>query len=142
MEPAQLEAEGWSRVPTSRFSAAIGPVWMRGERGARTLGLQTGDEAANDHLRSVHGGALMTFADISLGFGVADLLSAPNLTTVQMQYQFAGAARVGSFVTCEPEVVRRTSQLVFIRGLFSADGKVIGSADAIFRIFETLPPAR
>jgi acyl-coenzyme A thioesterase PaaI-like protein len=137
MDAAQLEAEGWQRLPTQAFSAAIGPTFMRGEPGARTVALPTSPAIINDHGRSVHGGALMTFADMSLGLAVADLLEAPMMSTVQLQYQFAGAVSAGSLVTSQPEVVRRTRQLVFVRALFEADGKVIGSADGIFRVFDT-----
>jgi len=132
---ADLEADGWQRLPTLNFSAAIGPTFMRGEPGARIVALLTGPEIANDFMQSVHGGALMTFADISLGVAVADLLPEPNLSTVQLQYQFAGAVPAGSLVTCRPEIVRQTRQLVFARALYEAGGKVVGSADGIFRTF-------
>ncbi|MEO6091594.1 MAG: PaaI family thioesterase [Novosphingobium sp.] len=138
MDVATLEAEGWERLPTRSFSAAIGPTFARGETGARTIALLTSAEIANDHARSVHGGALMTFADIALGSAVADVLGARTLTTVQMQYQFAGPVRPGSLLTCAPEVVSRAKRLVFVRALFEADGKVVGSADGIFRVFEAL----
>ena len=132
---ADLEADGWQRLPTLNFSAAIGPTFMRGEPGARMVALLAGPEIANDFMHSVHGGALMTFADIAMGACVADLLSEPKLSTVQLQYQFAGAVPAGSMVTTRPEIVRQTKQLVFARALFEAEGKVVGSADGIFRIF-------
>lgn len=135
MDLAKLEAEGWERLPTRAFSAAIGPTWKRGEPGSRTVALLSHEGTANDHIGTVHGGVLMTFSDIALGVAVVDAIGAPNCATVQLQYQFAAAAPIGSLITCEPEVVRKTSQLVFARGLIKADGKVVGSTEGIFKVF-------
>ncbi|MDE8653507.1 PaaI family thioesterase [Novosphingobium album (ex Liu et al. 2023)] len=137
MAETALAADGWEQVHTTVFSAAIGPTWMRGRPGAREVALPTDKRVANDHMGMVHGGALMTFADIALGIAVVDEIGGAHCATAQLQYQFAGGAKIGSLVTCEPEVVRRTSTMVFTRGLFKADGKVIGSADAIFKVFPT-----
>ena len=139
MDAASLVAQGWERLPTRAFSAAIGPTFASGEPGARTVALPSNPDNANDHIGSVHGGVLMTFSDIALGVAVVDAIGGPNCATVQLQYQFAGAVPVGSLVTCEPEVVRRTRQLVFVRGIVKADGKVVGSTEGIFKVFESSP---
>jgi acyl-coenzyme A thioesterase PaaI-like protein len=139
MDIAKLESEGWERLPTRVFSAAIGPTWKKGPPGARVVAMMGDQAVANDHMGMVHGGALMTFADIALGVAVLDAIGEPRCATLQLQYQFASGVPVGSFITCEPELVRKTSQMVFVRGLIKADGKVAGSAEAIFKVFE---PAR
>lgn len=136
MDETVLEADGWVRLPTAHFSAAIGSTWMKGDVGARTVGLLAGEVTRNDHMGTVHGGALMTFADIALGVVTVDAIGAPSCATAQLQYHFAAAAPTGSFITCEPELVRKTSQMVFARGLVKADGKVVGSADAIFKVLD------
>ena len=64
------------------------------------------------------------------------MIGSANCATVQLQFQFASAARADSFITCHPEVVRKTSQLVFMRGLIEADSRAVGAADAIFKILE------
>lgn len=128
-----MEAAGWTRLPTSRFSAAVGPAWVRGEPHNRTVALLAQERIVNDYGAVVHGGALMTFADMALGIGASDALDGQPLVTAQLQYQFAGAIPMGKLITCEPEVVRRTSQLVFMRGLVKADGEVVGSTDGIFK---------
>lgn len=135
MDLAQLEADGWERLPTTAFSAAIGSTWRKGEPGKRIVALLAHEGIVNDYGAVIHGGALMTFTDIALGVGAADAIAGHSYVTVQLQYQFAGAARMGSLITCEPELVRKTSQLAFLRGLIKADGEVIGSADGIFKAF-------
>lgn len=126
-------AEGWTRLPTRAFSATIGAAWVKGEPGARTIGLVASEDIVNDYGQVVHGGALLTFADMVLGMGASDALDGGPLVTAQLQYQFVGGVKVGQVVTGEPELVRKTSSLVFVRGLFKADGVVVGSADGIFK---------
>jgi uncharacterized protein (TIGR00369 family) len=136
MDAETLEAEGWTRLPTHAFSGVIGSTWITGERGNFTVGLLADPIALNENIGIVHGGALMTFADIAFGAVVADVIGTANCATVQLQFQFASAARAGSFITCSPDVVRKTSQLVFMRGLIEADSRTIGAADAIFKILD------
>jgi acyl-coenzyme A thioesterase PaaI-like protein len=136
LDEAALEAAGWQRLPTAAFSAIVGPTWQKGEPGERTVALLAHDGIVNDYGRVVHGGALMTFADIALGVGAADAIAGHSYVTVQLQYQFAGGVPVGSLITCVPELVRKTSSLAFVRGLVKADGETVGSAEGIFKAFK------
>jgi acyl-coenzyme A thioesterase PaaI-like protein len=133
LDEAGMIAAGWSPLPTAGFSAAIGQTWVRGDPGGRTMALVAHDGVINDFGRLVHGGALMTFADMALGMGASDALDGGHLVTVQLQYQFAGGVKLGQLVTCAPELVRRTSSLVFVRGLIQADGETVGSAEGVFK---------
>lgn len=143
MDEAALKAEGWTRLPTKKFSADIGPTFIRGERGRRTVGWLPDPRTENDHGGMVHGGAMMSFADVALGSGVADAVHEGFFfVTAQLQYHFVAAAPLGTLITCAPEVVRRTSQLVFVRGLILAGEKTIGSADGIWKVLEPEKLAR
>jgi acyl-coenzyme A thioesterase PaaI-like protein len=128
--------DGWVKLPTSGFSAAIGAIHVRGEPGERIAAIDCGAEVSNERVGNVHGGALMTFADIALGIRVADAVGHAQMATVQLLYGFAGGVPVGSRLTCRGELVRRTRTLVFVRGLFEAGGKTVGTADGIYRVFE------
>ena len=134
---AFADEDGWRHLPLAAFACVIGAVHVRGEPGARTMALDCGPEIGNDRIGNVHGGALMTFADLAFGICVADATGQRQMATVQLSYSFAAGVKVGSRLTCAAELVRRTSQLVFVRGMFEADGKVVGSAEGIFRVFET-----
>lgn len=137
MDAAALEAQGWHRLPTIRYSAAIGETWIRVDGEEMIVGLHAGEHLANDNLGIVHGGAMMTFGDMALGCAVGYGKGEPaHFVTAQLQFYFTAAARIGSFITCRPEVVRRTSQMVFVRGLFEADGRTVASADGIFKMLD------
>ncbi|MCJ2177626.1 PaaI family thioesterase [Novosphingobium album (ex Hu et al. 2023)] len=140
---AALEQDGWQRLPVVRYSAALGPTWMRlGEHGLE-VALLAEEHLANDNLGIVHGGAMMTFADMALGCGVGhalrkgEPLSDPahsRFVTAQLQVHFVSAGQVGELIVCRPEVVRATSSMVFMRGLIEAAGRTVASVDGIFKV--------
>lgn len=134
MTDAELEAQGWTQAVMQHFSAALGPIWLRGEPGDREVALFTTKRVVNDFEGMMHGGALMTFADIALGIAAADTLRPPLMATAQLQFHFTAAAPIGVLLTCKPEMVRKTSHLIFVRGLFEADGRTVGMADAMFKV--------
>ena len=137
MEAAELEAAGWRRLPAVRYSAALGPTYQIVRDGVLTVALIAQEHLGNDNLGIVHGGAMMTFADMALGSAVGHANNfQPNFVTSQLSIQLVSAGRVGQFITCNPEIVRKTRSLVFVRGLFEADGKVLASADGIFSILQ------
>lgn len=131
-----LLAEGWRRLPTVRYSAAVGPTFDRIVDGRLQVALLAQEHLGNDNFGIVHGGAIMTFADIALGRAVGYATKETHFVTAQTQFQFVAAASVGQLVVCEPEIVRATSQLVFVRGLIEAGGRTVASADGIFKLLD------
>ena len=152
LDEAQLKAGGWQRLPTVRYSAALGPVYARErEGGGVDVGLIAQEHLGNDSFGIVHGGALMTFADMALGCAVGLAVhgkqsfggpEAAPFVTAQMQVQFTAAAKVGSFLLAPTEVVRKTSQLLFVRTLIEADGRTVASADGIFKLLDAVKMER
>jgi uncharacterized protein (TIGR00369 family) len=136
VDAQQLTADGWKPLPTQNFSAAIGTAWIRGEPGDFEVALVVDEVNQNDHMAALHGGALMTFADIALGCAAAGALGHHNLTTAQIQVQFTASAPIGTLVIARPEVVRQTRKLVFVRSLFIGGDKTIASADGIFAVLD------
>lgn len=136
MTDAEFEAGGWHKLPTKQFSTALGQIWLRGEKGAREMGVFTTAAIANDHMGMVHGGAMMTFADMALGSAAGEALGGAYMATAQLQFHFTAATPIGVLLTCKPELVRQTSQLLFVRGLFEADGRTVGMADAMFKALD------
>lgn len=136
MDASQLIAEGWSSIEAGGLTGELGPFWVRGTSTNRELGFVAQNRHGNNHIGTVHGGMIMMFADTSLGYGVCDALGGFNCATAQLQLQFVAAARIGEFFTCRPELVRQTSQLVFMRGLIVSGGKTVASADGIWKVLE------
>ncbi len=123
-------------MPGTHFNATAGPYWVRQEANGRMAGLLSEDGHGNGHVGTVHGGVLMTFADIALGIGVVDAANTRDCVTLQLQMQFVAAAKIGSFLTCKPELVRCTSQIVFMRGLIMAGERTVASADGMWKLLD------
>lgn len=131
---AALEAEGWEKLPVGPFSRSIGQSWAIHRGGAIEVGVLFDDLVANENFGIVHGGAMLTFADIALGYVTGSSIGGDSCVTVQMNYQFAGAVQIGQFCICEGELVRKTKQLVFARGIMKVEDRIVGSADGVFKI--------
>ena len=139
MNADELRAAGWSVVElgeSAGFSGEVAPIWTRRRDERTAIGFLADRRHINNHAGTIHGGALMTFADIALGYVVVQLLGAPRCVTVQMQMQLVASPRVGNFIHCEPEILRHTSHLVFVRGLIHAGEKPVASADGIWKVLE------
>ncbi len=135
MTPAALEAEGWRSITTEGFTGEVGPFWVRHEDGDVAMGLIVEPRHANSHIGTLHGGVVMTFADIALGSGAANLLGEARLATVtaSMETKFVATAKIGEFISCKPEVIKETRHLVFVRGLIKAGDNTIASCEGIWK---------
>lgn len=133
-----LEKKGWSSGIFDAFSGQLGPVWTRGRGvdGELEVAFHATEAHTNGHLGTVHGGLLMTFADVSLGMKVGETIGGPRCTTVSLQVQFVSAGKVGDFLICRPEVVRRTRHLMFMRGLITAGDRPVATAEGIWKIWD------
>lgn len=134
-----MQAAGWVAREARGYTGFIAPLWSRGTAGVdRAVGFIADARHANYH-GTVHGGALMTFADIALGWIAADALDATNCVTVQLAMQFVAAPKLGEFVHCSAELVRQTSQIIFVRGLIKADDRTVASADGMWKVVDPRP---
>lgn len=133
----QLSDAGWQQLNASGgFTGHVGPYWKRKHNGQVAVGLVVDERHTNSHLGTLHGGALMTFADIGLGFAIVEAMGseAHRCVTTSLNTQFVGIAKVGDFIRIEPELVRQTKNLLFVRGLILAGEKVIANVDGIWSV--------
>ncbi|MEQ1754782.1 MAG: PaaI family thioesterase [Micropepsaceae bacterium] len=116
------------------FEAYLGPYFERELEGGREFGFIIDDRHTNAQ-NVAHGGALLTFADAALGYALWDATGKAPCVTVSQQTQFISSAETGDFVTCKPELVRKTREIVFIRGDFMVGARVVFTASAVWRIW-------
>jgi uncharacterized protein (TIGR00369 family) len=136
MDSDALLAAGWESISVEGFTGIVGPFWRRETDTEIEIGLIVRPDHCNSHLGTLHGGVIMTFADIALGSGAAKLLgeARSRAVTASLQTHFVSVAMVGEFVSCKPEVVHQGKQMFFVRGLIRTDQKVIASADGIWKL--------
>ncbi len=115
------------------FEIHVGPVFERGEGIGRHYAFRVQAHHANLGGR-LHGGMLMTFADLTLGQAVWDATGNAPCATLNMQTQFLNAAREGDLVEVQPVIARQGRSLVFARGDFQVGPEVIFTASSVWKL--------
>ena len=129
--PNPLDA-GWEAMDDPGFIGLVGPMLRRSCSDHDEYGFVA--EAKHANLNNVvQGGMLMTFADRAFGC-VAWKVAGRSTATIQFDMQFVSAAQIGEFIETQPEVVRRTSALVFMRGTLVAGPRIVATAHGVWKI--------
>lgn len=126
-------SEGWKPLRAGGFPGIAGPYLGRREGNGWIYGFTA--EARHLNVGGVvHGGALVAFADETLGMTLWEAAERRPLTTVQLNTQFIAAVREGEFVTLRAELLRRTRSLLFVRGLLRVEDRTVAALDGVWKI--------
>jgi uncharacterized protein (TIGR00369 family) len=109
---------GWSTWSEGGdpYETAIGPFFFRVDQGRPRCAFQPRREHLNGG-GTIHGGALMSFADFSL-FAIAHRnLGAAHAVTLTCNCEFIGAGGLDGLVEADGEVIRETRSVIFLRGI-------------------------
>jgi len=115
------------------FELHVGPVFETGTVGSKRFAFRVDERHVNAR-GVVHGGMMMTFADAALGQAVWDFTDRVPSVTMNMQMQFIDGARLGDLVEVQPELVRKTRALVFMRGDFTANGRTLMTISSVWKL--------
>lgn len=123
----------WKWSGHDPFEDASGPFFVRRDDRGIVTGFLPEAKNANGH-GTVHGGALMTFADYTLFMIGGSDGDEVNGVTVTMNCEFVSAATPGQMLTGRGECVRSGRSLIFVRGMiFSGDEAVMSFSGTIKR---------
>ncbi|MFM9865638.1 MAG: PaaI family thioesterase [Micropepsaceae bacterium] len=126
---------GWTYAEQfDPFEAYLGPYFHQIVDGAHEFSFIVDDRHTNA-AGIAHGGALLTFADATLGYALWNATDRAPCVTVSQQSNFLSPANIGDLIACRPEVVRKTREIVFMRADFKADDRIIFSATAVWKIW-------
>ncbi len=139
----QPQTQTASRIPAGMkpldlpvgFMGVNGPLWGRlDDDGLPLMGFVV--EPRHTNPASIcHGGMLMTFADMLLGFTVSLAVGGKKfLPTIQLGGDFVGPAPLGAWVAGKGRLVRQTRNLGFADALITADGAACLRANGIMKI--------
>jgi uncharacterized protein (TIGR00369 family) len=110
----------------------VGPFWERRVDGGIQIGLVC--DARHDNGRgNMHGGVLMTLADLGMGAAARSGGDDVQCATVQLDVAFMQAVDIGEFVTTECHIRHQTRRLIFVSGMLKAGGKAVASAQGVFK---------
>lgn len=82
----------------------------------------------------VHGGLLMTMADLALCAACRDGLDGARAITVSLNAEFLAAGLEGDFVSAKAELTRRGKSMAFARCILSAGDRRIMTASAVTKL--------
>lgn len=134
--PARVVAApaGWTAARQfDFFEAYLLPFFERTIGGTREFAMIL-DERHLNAANVAHGGALMTFADAVLGYAIWDATDNAHCVTVSQQTQFLSPAVAGELIQCRPVVVRKTREIVFVRGDFFCGERAVFTASAVWKL--------
>jgi uncharacterized protein (TIGR00369 family) len=108
------EPEGFVAVRRGgEFGASLGPLYVKRDGAGAVLAIRIGKR----HLNSqgvVHGGFLLTFADIALGMAVAEAQQPPEpARTVNLTADFLDVAKDGDLIEARVDLQKVGRRLAF-----------------------------
>jgi uncharacterized protein (TIGR00369 family) len=108
--------EGWLTWVGDPYEDMVGPFYFRTEDDGRTGGAFVPEAKHANGGGIVHGGALMSFADATIGAFLYIGLNGQFAVTVTLNCEFVGAGVVGSPIYATGRIVRDTKSLAFVHG--------------------------
>jgi acyl-coenzyme A thioesterase 13 len=117
---------------TSPFLESTGPFYYRRDGERLIVGLRVLEKHTNAR-GFAHGGLLMTFADIALGYSLAGRYDPPaSFVTASLTADFAGSAKLGDWIEAYTDVQKAGSRLAFVNAYLTVEGERILRASAVF----------
>jgi len=134
-ETAAAVPAGMKELTFMGFMEVNGPLWGRiDDDGMPVMGFRVELRHCNP-MQTCHGGMLMTFADMLLGFTVSVAVGGKKfLPTVSLSGDYVGPSPLGSWVEGKGRLVRATRSLGFAEALITADGAPALRTSGIMKI--------
>ena len=130
------EFAGWKTYDThGTFDQVVGPFYFRPDPDGR---MRCAFRAQAKHMNMggrMHGGCLMTFADIALFQIAYQEMEGASGVTVQLDSTFIDAVHEGDLVEATGEVVRAGKSLIFARGQIQVGDRTVMTFSGVIRKF-------
>jgi acyl-coenzyme A thioesterase PaaI-like protein len=119
---------GWSHFSTKdTFSGHAGPFWFRDD-GTKTPGVGFVSRKIHTNFHGViHGGALMTLADMALFNICFHAIGRFQGVTLSTTVDFIAAGPVGEFIEATGEATKASGSVLFARGRILAKGATLAT---------------
>lgn len=127
---------GAENISRGGFNAYAGPFWrLADEDGAKRYALRVEPKHMNSS-GSLHGGVLMTFADIAMSQTSRAVSGASTCTTVSLTCDFTGPGKLGDVIIAQVRVTRQTRTMVFLSAELVCEKRTLGVATGLWKILE------
>ena len=121
-------------ISIAGFNHHAGPIWrLRAEGEVRRFALVVAEKHMNGS-GSIHGGMLMTFADISMSQTSRAVSGAKSCSTVSLTCDFVGPGKLGEILESRVRVTRQTRTMVFLSADIVCGDRAIAVATGLWKI--------
>ena len=130
--------EGYESVFESGFNGFLGPIYMKEISDQRRHFILP---VRPEHLNAggvVHGGVLMSLADVALGVTVVRT-TGRAAATISLDSNFLAAGKLGEMLEAEAEVTRATRDVVFVKGRVYTEARTLLTAQGIWKHIRITP---
>jgi uncharacterized protein (TIGR00369 family) len=125
---------GAENISLGGFNLYAGPIWRLPPDGeVRRFALVVAEKHTNGS-GNVHGGMLMTLADVSMSQTSRAVSGAQSCSTVSLTCDFVGPGRLGDILECRVRVTRQTRTMVFLSADIAAGERVVAAATGLWKI--------
>ncbi len=131
------EWAGWGRwsmdVP---FEQHAGPFYIRRHEDGDAMGGFIPQDHNCRHGGTVHGGALLTFADFSLFVIAAEALAGQDGVTVSLNSEFLSPALPHKRLTSRGKVIKAGKRMIFVQGQMEQEGRPVLAFSGIIAVIQ------
>jgi acyl-coenzyme A thioesterase 13 len=114
----------WGEFPRGSFAAATGRLLFKPNGPGRALTRMFPTEAHINMGGSIHGGAVMSFIDMSLfAGGLCAGMARGHYVTLDLTTHFLARGMPGSPLEAEVELIRQTRSFAFMQGVVRQNGE-------------------
>jgi uncharacterized protein (TIGR00369 family) len=126
--------EGAEEIPFVGYNKYIGPLYrLPDEGGLHRFCFRVEDRHMNC-AGTVHGGMLMSLADIAMSRAARDGTDAQNSSTVSLSCDFVGPGKLADVIEARVRVTRRTRTIVFLSADILSAGRTLLVASGVWKI--------
>ena len=130
------EFAGWQTYDLhDTFDTVVGPFFSRPDPDGQ---MRCAFRAEQKHMNAgdrMHGGCLMTFADIAMFQIAYQEMEGASGVTVQLDSTFIDGGYVGELIEATGQVTKAGKSLIFVRGQITTDERLLMTFSGVIRKF-------
>jgi uncharacterized protein (TIGR00369 family) len=123
-------------VAVAAFTRYVGPLYRLADAAGgaiRRFAFVTAEKHMNA-AGTVHGGMLMTLADVAMGQTARHAAGGKTCSTVSLNCDFVGPGRLGDLIEARVRVTRASRTMIFLSGEIVAGERVLLVATGLWKI--------
>jgi uncharacterized protein (TIGR00369 family) len=127
---------GAKNISRGGFNSHAGPFWRLPDEGATHRYALLVEPKHMNSSGSLHGGVLMTFADIAMSQTSRAVSGAATCSTVSLTCDFTGPGKLGDVIVARVRVTRQTRTMVFLAAELVCGERVLGVVTGLWKVPE------